>query len=101
MFLTQLGALQSPTETTPINDKDVPIITSLGHSMAEIPVAPRYSKMLCIADQDGCLPYAITVVAALSTREVFVTDSKQSLVLRRAWAALVCHAPIVWLSCAF
>lgn len=41
-------------------------ITLLGVTMAQFPVAPRYAKMLCMADQNGCLPYMIAIVAALS-----------------------------------
>lgn len=47
-------------------------ITALGRTMATFPVAPRYAKMLALSRQYGCLPYAITIVAAMTVRELFV-----------------------------
>lgn len=47
-------------------------ITALGRTMATFPVAPRYAKMLALSRQHGCLPYAITIVAAMTVRELFV-----------------------------
>ena len=46
-------------------------ITELGRTMATFPVAPRYAKMLALSRQHGCLPYAITIVAAMTVRELF------------------------------
>lgn len=46
-------------------------ITALGRTMATFPVAPRYAKMLALSQQHGCLPYAITIVAAMTVRELF------------------------------
>lgn len=46
-------------------------ITALGRTMATFPVAPRYAKMLALSQQHGCLPYAITLVAAMTVRELF------------------------------
>lgn len=39
--------------------------------MASFPVAPRFAKMLALSSQHGCLPYAITIVAAMTVRELF------------------------------
>lgn len=47
-------------------------ITALGRTMATFPVAPRYAKMLALSRQHDCLPYAITIVAAMTVRELFV-----------------------------
>lgn len=46
-------------------------ITALGRTMAAFPVAPRFAKMLALSLQHGCLPYAITIVAAMTVRELF------------------------------
>lgn len=46
-------------------------ITPLGRTMATFPVAPRYAKMLALSQPDGCLPYAVTLVAAMTVRELF------------------------------
>ena len=43
-------------------------ITSLGRTMAQFPIAPRYAKMLALGRQHGCLPFVIAIVAALSVR---------------------------------
>lgn len=46
-------------------------ITPLGRAMAAFPVAPRYAKMLALGRQQGCMPYIITIVAAMTVREIF------------------------------
>ena len=43
-------------------------ITGLGTTMAQFPVAPPYSKMLALGHQHGCLPFILTLVAALSVK---------------------------------
>ncbi|RIA89599.1 P-loop containing nucleoside triphosphate hydrolase protein [Glomus cerebriforme] len=49
-------------------------ITELGRVMATFPVAPRFSKMLIIGQQHGCLPYIIAIVSALSVADPFIKD---------------------------
>lgn len=39
--------------------------------MATFPVAPRYAKMLALSRQHDCLPYSITIVSAMTVRELF------------------------------
>ncbi|MEQ2177494.1 hypothetical protein GOODEAATRI_004122, partial [Goodea atripinnis] len=46
-------------------------ISALGRAMASFPVAPRYAKMLALGKQQDCLPYIITVVSAMTVREIF------------------------------
>lgn len=46
-------------------------ISPLGRIMATFPVAPRYAKMLALSRQHDCLPYAITIVSAMTVRELF------------------------------
>ncbi len=46
-------------------------ITPLGRAMAAFPVSPRYAKMLALGRQQGCMPYIITIVAAMTVREIF------------------------------
>ena len=43
-------------------------MTSLGLVMAKFPVSPRCAKMLTLGHQNGCLPYIIALVAALSVK---------------------------------
>ncbi|KAG9147645.1 hypothetical protein Leryth_015728 [Lithospermum erythrorhizon] len=42
------------------------VITSLGRSMADLPLEPSLSRTLLEANELGCLPQALTVVAMLS-----------------------------------
>ncbi|KAM9055243.1 putative ATP-dependent RNA helicase DHX37 isoform 3-T3 [Megaptera novaeangliae] len=74
-LLIALGALQAPPKTERVKQLQrsrwsCPI-TELGRTMATFPVAPRYAKMLALSRQHGCLPYAITIVAAMTVRELF------------------------------
>ncbi|OCU02001.1 hypothetical protein XELAEV_18007760mg [Xenopus laevis] len=74
-LLISLGALQEPPKTGRLNDlqkaKLSSPITALGKTMASFPVAPRYAKMLALGRQHECLPYVITIVAAMTVRELF------------------------------
>ena len=49
-------------------------ITELGRTMAAFPIAPRFSKILIIGQQHGCLPYIIAMVSALSIVDPFIKD---------------------------
>ncbi|XP_049625154.1 probable ATP-dependent RNA helicase DHX37 [Suncus etruscus] len=74
-LLIALGALQAPQKAARAKQLQslrlsCPI-TALGRTMASFPVAPRYAKMLALSSQHGCLPYAITIVAAMTVRELF------------------------------
>lgn len=74
-LLISLGALQEPPKTGRLTvlqkAKLSSPITSLGKTMASFPVAPRYAKMLALGKQHDCLPYIITIVAAMTVRELF------------------------------
>lgn len=74
-LLISLGALEEPPRTERVKEMararlSCPI-TPLGRAMASFPVAPRYAKMLALGKQQGCLPYVIAVVAAMTVREIF------------------------------
>ncbi|EDV25287.1 uncharacterized protein TRIADDRAFT_24488, partial [Trichoplax adhaerens] len=66
-LLFNLGSLEDKSNNT----KKSYSITSLGKVMSQFPVAPRYAKMLVISEQYGCLPYVITLVAALTVKDIF------------------------------
>ncbi|KAE8634950.1 hypothetical protein XENTR_v10002484 [Xenopus tropicalis] len=105
-LLISLGALQEPPKTGRLNDlqkaKLSSPITPLGKTMASFPVAPRYAKMLALGRQHECLPYVITIVAAMTVRELFeevdrpaVSDEEKELLkgkkarvlqMQRIWA---------------
>ncbi len=54
-LLVDLGALERKSE----------IVTGLGRRMLSFPVHPRYSRMLLLADELGCVP-TIALIAALT-----------------------------------
>uniref|UniRef100_A0A671RQT0 Activating signal cointegrator 1 complex subunit 3 n=1 Tax=Sinocyclocheilus anshuiensis TaxID=1608454 RepID=A0A671RQT0_9TELE len=74
-LLISLGALEEPPRRGRLGEMErarlsCPI-TPLGRAMAAFPVAPRYAKMLALGRQQGCMPYIITIVAAMTVREIF------------------------------
>ncbi|XP_027022770.2 probable ATP-dependent RNA helicase DHX37 isoform X2 [Tachysurus fulvidraco] len=74
-LLISLGALEEPPrQGRMVDTKRASLscpITPLGRAMAAFPVAPRYAKMLALGRQQGCMPYIITIVAAMTVREIF------------------------------
>lgn len=74
-LLIALGALQAPPKAERVKQLQSSRlscpITVLGRTMATFPVAPRYAKMLALSRQHDCLPYTITIVAAMTVRELF------------------------------
>ncbi|XP_050779442.1 probable ATP-dependent RNA helicase DHX37 [Gopherus flavomarginatus] len=74
-LLIALGALKEPLKTGRLKELQIAKLSSpispLGITMASFPVAPRYAKMLALSKQHDCLPYAITIVSAMTVREFF------------------------------
>ncbi|XP_073675155.1 probable ATP-dependent RNA helicase DHX37 [Garra rufa] len=74
-LLISLGALEEPPRRGRLDEIErarlACPITPLGRAMAAFPVAPRYAKMLALGRQQGCMPYIITIVAAMTVREIF------------------------------
>uniref|UniRef100_A0A8C0FSQ3 Activating signal cointegrator 1 complex subunit 3 n=1 Tax=Bubo bubo TaxID=30461 RepID=A0A8C0FSQ3_BUBBB len=74
-LLIALGALKEPPMmgrlTQQLAAKLSCPISPLGRIMATFPVAPRYAKMLALSRQHDCLPYTITIVSAMTVRELF------------------------------
>ena len=67
--LTQLGALL-PSQQSNFKGS----ITDLGRTMALFPLSPRFSRMLIIGNQHGCLPYVVAIVAGLSVGDPFLRE---------------------------
>ena len=63
-LLQYLGAL----------DKEKSQITAMGKRMSLFPLSPRFSKILLIANQEGCLPYVIALVSGMSVGDPFLTE---------------------------
>ncbi|KAJ5302233.1 hypothetical protein PENANT_c008G08827 [Penicillium antarcticum] len=64
-LLKNLGALSSDGQITPI-----------GRRLSTYPLSPRFSKMLHIGHQHGCMPYVIALVAALAVGDLFVPENQ-------------------------
>lgn len=76
--LLSLGALelqQHDDDNSPVSVKEAQAtdfkITPLGRALVHFPVAPRYAKMLIIANQSKCLSWIVAIVAALSVGDPF------------------------------
>ena len=67
-LLTYLGAISS-----------VGKVTSVGRELSNYPLSPRFSKMLTIGHQHGCMPYTIALVAALASLELFIPENQLNL----------------------
>ncbi len=67
-LLTYLGAISS-----------VGKITSVGRELSNYPLSPRFSKMLTIGHQHGCMPYTIALVAALASLDLFIPENQLNL----------------------
>lgn len=51
-------------------------ITEDGKAMSLFPLSPRFSKMLLVGNEKGCLPYVVTIVSALSVGDPFLTEQE-------------------------
>jgi ATP-dependent helicase HrpA len=63
-LLDELGALEPAPSGGPLR------LTSVGRSMARLPVDPRYARMLVEGDRRGCLREVLVVAAGLSVQDV-------------------------------
>ncbi|XP_055301326.1 ATP-dependent RNA helicase DHX33 [Sitodiplosis mosellana] len=64
-------------------------LTELGRKMAKFPLDPKYSKILLMAPQFGCLEEVLSIVALLSGEDVFINNIHDT---DRRGDALVAHA---------
>ena len=67
-LLTYLGALSSSGKITPV-----------GRELSTYPLSPRFSKMLAIGHQHGCMPYTIAMVSALAVPDIFIPENQLDL----------------------
>ncbi|XP_060049254.1 probable ATP-dependent RNA helicase DHX37 isoform X2 [Erinaceus europaeus] len=104
-LLIALGALQAPQKSGRMKQLQSAQlscpITELGRTMATFPVAPRYAKMLALSRQHDCLPYAITIVAAMTVRELFEeldrpASSDEELAQLKSQRARVAQMRRIW-----
>ncbi|AEK92561.1 ATP-dependent RNA helicase HrpA [Corynebacterium pseudotuberculosis] len=64
LLLKELGVLADSAKT------NSPLLTTVGRTLAKIPLDPRLARMLIAAEEFGCLREAYIVVAALSIQDV-------------------------------
>jgi len=69
-LLTYLGAISSDGKITPA-----------GRDLSVYPLSPRFSKMLLIGHQYGCMPYTIAMVAALAVADILVPENQLDLMI--------------------
>ncbi|KAI7868564.1 P-loop containing nucleoside triphosphate hydrolase protein [Spinellus fusiger] len=55
-------------------DRTTKRMTDIGQAMSNLPVTPRFAKMLVIGHQQDCLAYVIAIVAALSVGDPFIQE---------------------------
>lgn len=67
-LLTYLGAVSSEGKVTPI-----------GRELSNYPLSPRFSKMLTIGHQHGCMPFTVALVAALASLQLFIPENQLNL----------------------
>ena len=70
-LLGYLGALSSSGK-----------ITSIGRELSVYPLSPRFSKILLIGHQHGCMSYTVALVAALAVPEFIIPESQLDLANR-------------------
>lgn len=63
LMLQHLGALDTAER-----------ITEDGKVMSLFPLSPRFSKLLLISEESNCLPYAVSIVSALSVGDPFLKE---------------------------
>ena len=51
-------------------------VTTLGRSLSNYPLSPRFGKMLALGNQLDCMPYAIALVAGLSVGDLFIPEDQ-------------------------
>jgi ATP-dependent RNA helicase DHX37/DHR1 len=62
----------------PFTDEQVTTITKLGKTMANFPINPRYSKIICLATQQtntnikNIISYIVCLISGLSVPELFI-----------------------------
>lgn len=67
-LLSYLGAVSAEGKITPI-----------GRDLSIYPLSPRFSKILLIGHQHGCMPYTIAIVAALAVPDIFIPENQLDL----------------------
>ncbi|MGH3358880.1 MAG: ATP-dependent RNA helicase HrpA, partial [Nocardioidaceae bacterium] len=62
-LLHELGAIETAA------GEGRPVLTPVGRTIAELPLEPRWARMLVEADRNGCLREVLVIVSALSIQD--------------------------------
>jgi ATP-dependent RNA helicase DHX37/DHR1 len=54
-------------------------VTTLGRSLSNYPLSPRFSKMLSLGNQHDCIPYVVALVAGLSVGDLFMPENQTDI----------------------
>jgi ATP-dependent RNA helicase DHX37/DHR1 len=54
-------------------------VTTLGGSLSNYPLSPRFSKMLSLGNQHDCIPYVVALVAGLSVGDLFIPENQADI----------------------
>ena len=61
------------SQATQLDEEEKPVLTALGFHLATLPVEPRVGKMMLYGAIFGCVEAAVTIAAAMSCRNPFVS----------------------------
>ncbi|WXC66372.1 hypothetical protein SNK03_012151 [Fusarium graminearum] len=51
-------------------------VTRIGQTMSVFPLSPRFARILLVGHLEGCIQYAIALVAGLSVAEIFLPENQ-------------------------
>jgi ATP-dependent RNA helicase DHX37/DHR1 len=54
-------------------------VTTLGRSLSNYPLSPRFGKMLSLGNQHDCIPYVVALVAGLSVGDLFISENQADI----------------------
>ncbi|XP_053684082.1 ATP-dependent RNA helicase DHX33 [Sabethes cyaneus] len=70
-------ALQELKELGAILSVETPALTTIGWKMSKLPLDPKYSKLLLSASEFGCLEEILSIVAMLSSENIFLNNNQK------------------------
>lgn len=71
------SALQELKSLGAILSADTPALTTVGRKMAKLPLEPKYAKIVLSASEFGCLEEILSIIAMLSSENVFLNNSQR------------------------
>uniref|UniRef100_H2ZDK9 Activating signal cointegrator 1 complex subunit 3 n=1 Tax=Ciona savignyi TaxID=51511 RepID=H2ZDK9_CIOSA len=99
-LLMSLGAINRPPRNLTLKElkKGSGSITELGRLIASFPVHPRYGKMIAMAidQKSNVVEYVITIVAALTVKELFASFQYDADQDQDKLAARLQHMKVLW-----